>query len=206
MNKKTAYALVFSFMFCVLCTEVLAEQYSIIFNGIRIDNTRSRSSDTNYASLSLQVGSRKFETKTKFLDDQKEGIHPVGLSYDGIDIPRDATPVKIVWAVINNGHGNQGTIQSALSAGSEALLQQNSSGNQQLDNFVLVLIKVGLGWLFANCDGPVIAGVYSATGADIAAETASNEKSISTDYPGIDSPAGCGSNSRYNSHIRIIKR
>ena len=52
--------------------------------------------------------------------------------------------------------------------------------------------------LFANCDGPVAAGVHVFTGAELASPTLGGKVLTETDHnPGTDSPTGCGRNSNY---------
>lgn len=51
--------------------------------------------------------------------------------------------------------------------------------------------------LAANCDGPVATEVMPFTGRDLWAKTARGPIKMSTDHPGVDSAAGCGSNSHY---------
>jgi hypothetical protein len=52
--------------------------------------------------------------------------------------------------------------------------------------------------LFANCDGPVAAGVHVFTGAELTSMTTGGKAVTQTDHnPGTDSPHGCGGNSNY---------
>jgi hypothetical protein len=181
-----------------------AQTYDVVFNGFRIDNTRSRHEDTLYASLSLKVGATQYPSQTKFLGNKNNGTFPVGLVFSNVAIPADSTSVTIVWSMVNNGHGDSAAIQNALGSAADGVIR--GSGQDATANFISSLIQAGLGVFFANCDGLVAAGKYSVTGADLAGMTRSAEKSLSTDHPGTDSPSGCGSNSRYNTHIRIVRK
>lgn len=182
----------------------VAQTYDIVFNGFRIDNTRSRHEDTLYASLSLKVGATQYPSQTKFLGNKNNGTFPVGLVFSGVAIPADGTPVTIAWSMVNNGHGDSTAIQNALGSAADGVVR--GSGQDVTANFIAALIQAGLGVFFANCDGLVAAGKYSGTGADLASMTRSAEKSISTDHTGTGSPGGCGSNSKYSTHIRIIRK
>jgi hypothetical protein len=54
------------------------------------------------------------------------------------------------------------------------------------------------GLAFANCDGPVAAGMNILTAKSLRQATAGGQPlHRSDDQPGVDSPAGCGSNSYY---------
>ena len=50
---------------------------------------------------------------------------------------------------------------------------------------------------FANCDGPLAAGTVVYTKAQLDA----GPVRLTQLHPGIDSPAGCGQNSLYETHI-----
>jgi hypothetical protein len=63
-----------------------------------------------------------------------------------------------------------------------------------------------LGIVFANCDGAVAVDQINVTGADLINWTTGTGMYSETGfYPGLDSPTGCGSNSRYNVTWSVIR-
>src|SRR5262249_49766220 len=60
--------------------------------------------------------------------------------------------------------------------------------------------------IFADCDGPVAAGVHVFVGSQLRAATHEGGVFQATDNnPGIDSPAGCGGNSNYDVTWKIAR-
>ena len=53
------------------------------------------------------------------------------------------------------------------------------------------------GFLFPDCDGPVAAGLYVCSAAQIRATMMQGGYSQTDDNPGVNSPGGCGQNSDY---------
>jgi hypothetical protein len=67
------------------------------------------------------------------------------------------------------------------------------------------LLGEGWGLLFPNCDGPVVASMFVYSGYELKQATANGKPLVTTtNYPGIDSPDGCGDNSNYNVTFRIV--
>jgi len=190
-----------------------------------INNTRSLRTDTNYCSVSITVGTNPAITKTQSMGDQGDGTYKVGLGISA-DIPNGPdVPVVFSYAIVNNGHGSQADVEkgveAALSALGSAGAKAASSAigpavgsvlGASLGTAVVPLLGTAIGalagWitgeiggiLFANCDGPVAAGVRIYTSSSLATETANGHKlTETTSHPGTDSATGCGANSKYST-------
>ena len=117
----------------------------------------------------------------KALGDVNNGNHPVGISFDeSVAAGKSAT---MAYIVMNTGKPSGGVINFfqnfAWSIG--ALGEQNWAG-----------------LLAGGCDGLVAKGSHTYSAAQLATLTAGGKTISGHDYtPGTDSPAGCGSNSRY---------
>ena len=64
-----------------------------------------------------------------------------------------------------------------------------------------------VGLITADCDGPVAAEQAAYKGIDLWHQTQTSSRSFthSTYHPGLDSAAGCGSNSQYSVTWRITR-
>lgn len=187
-----------------------------------ISNTRSRHNDTDYVFLSVTVGGNDPVFVQKSMGDVNNGNHSVGLSVE-VDIPDDDTPVVFSYLIMNSGHqgdnSRQRAAQAALSTVAEVIIQNKAVTATAIAigeilvplvvsalgaiAGVLAVVEVGL-LLFADCDGLVAAGALPFTGRDLIRRTSSGQKiTNNTDHPGIESPAGCGSNSHYTTTCTI---
>jgi hypothetical protein len=191
-------------------------------DSFRITETRSLHNDTDFVSVGVTVGTKAAVTQTRAMGDVNNGTYQVGLSVSA-DIPNDNTPVVFSYAIVNNGHSDHATLQKELegalttlgNAGAKAAASAvggaiGAALGASLGTAAVPIIGTALGalsgWLvgeigsilFANCDGPVAAGVRIYTGAQLMQDTAGGQKLTETvEHPGTDSPTGCGSNSVY---------
>ena len=62
----------------------------------------------------------------------------------------------------------------------------------------IVAVLEGISILFADCDGTVVPGVMTIGKTELLQFAAPGPWKIVTDYPGADSPVGCGANSDYS--------
>ncbi len=196
--------------------------YSFALDSFRITDTRSLHEDTDYVSISLAVGSAAPITKVKYIGDVNSGTFKPGLSFDNIAVD-PTVPVVFSYTVINNGHGPKANVEKALEqAGTQLAQKAAQAASKAIGQEIGGLLGASIGtaavpvvgtalgtlagWLvgevgsvlFANCDGPVAAGVHVFTGAELASKTASGKVLTQTDHnPGTDSPHGCGRNSNY---------
>jgi hypothetical protein len=196
--------------------------YTFSLDSFRITDTRSLHKDTDYVSLSLAVGSAAPVTKTKAMGDLNNGTFKVGLSFDNVSVGA-TEPVVLTYAIVNNGHGSQANVEKSLQQAGTQLAQKAADAaakaigteigtvlGASIGTAAVPIVGTALGalsgWLvgeigsllFANCDGPVAAGVHVFTGAQLASQTGGGKMLTETDHnPGTDSPHGCGGNSNY---------
>jgi hypothetical protein len=123
----------------------------------------------------------------------------------------------LTYAVVNSGHASQAEVESALTKAGTSLADKAAQAaakviggaigaelGSSIGTAAVPIVGTALGalagWLvgelaslvFANCDGPVAAGVHVFTIADL------TKGMTGSDYtPGVDSAHGCGSNSEY---------
>jgi hypothetical protein len=180
--------------------------YTVNFRDIYIRNTRSRHTDTDYATVKIRVGSQTKEASA-YIGDLNNGPKEFDLTIPNIVIPADDTAVVLAISVTNSGHDPgaealANAISSILPDAADAILP--GSG----DFVSLFTQAINLpGLLAPNCDGPVIiARTGPFRGADIAALSKAGTwwALMGTDY-GYDSAGGCGSNSNYG-YTAILTR
>lgn len=192
-------------------------------DNFRITDTRSRHNDTDYVTIDIQVGTNDPVTRTQKMGDVNNGTHPVGLGI-AAPIPPDLNvPVVFSYAIVNNGHGDPSKVQQGTEAALKTVGSQvakaaasavggaiGAEAGAALGTAAIPLLGTALGalagWLvgeigsvlFADCDGPVAAGVYVYTSSQLIQSTAGGQKVTQTvEHPGTDSATGCGANSRY---------
>jgi hypothetical protein len=196
--------------------------YSFSITSLQIDNTRSLHEDTDYVSLTVAVGTNAPQTKTLKIGNVNNGTHTVGLSIDDISVPAGEN-VVLTYAVVNNGHNSDADVDSALEKAGDTLGQKAAQAaasaiggaigaelGASIGTAAVPILGTALGvlagWLvgelssivFADCDGPVAAGVHIFTAAELASGTATGVEIGGTDHsPGVNSNDGCGSNSDY---------
>ena len=79
-----------------------------------ISNTRARSNDTDYVTISVTVGNNAAITKTQAMGDVGNGTHSVGLAV-AANIPTDVpTPVVFSCVITNNGNGDHAAVQKGV--------------------------------------------------------------------------------------------
>jgi hypothetical protein len=169
-------------------------RYTLSLDNIRIDNTRSSHTDTDYVSFSLKVGDQKYPTLTKSMGDLNNGTFNVGLFFGSIPV-NDNTPVVLDYLVVNAGHSvGEDIAKVGLTELGDELLDTYVDPTMVLSNIYDLII----GMAFANCDGVVAEDRVVTDARTLASWTAGGPHSETRFYPGSDSPAGCGSNSRYS--------
>jgi len=140
-------------------------KFKFDFSGFHIYNFRSPNSDTDYASLSVRVGTELYGPVTKFVGDLgKKGDYGVGLSIVA-EIPNTYTQVVVSWAVINDDNGRNQGLELTGAVGQKMV--------GQALNFVpavgpvLALIFDPLPSLIRNHNGPVVAQTWSGSGVEL---------------------------------------
>ena len=198
------------------------QPYTFAIDSFTIRNTRSVHQDTDYVSASLVVGTSPPLSQSKAMGDLNNGTYSPGIAFNGIPVADDQN-VVLTYAIVNSGHSNPSDVESGLkqavsTLGSKAAqiaatVAAGAVGAEiggSIGTAVVPIIGTALGalagWLvteigsvlFANCDGPVAAGVHVFTGAQLRAQTSQGATLHSSDiHPGTDSAIGCGSNSNY---------
>lgn len=181
--------------------------YKFVIDNCQITNTRSVHEDTDYANLGVAVGNALVNggTQTKSLGNLNNGVHTIDLEVGPTPVANDPnTPVIIAFQIVNSGHTDYSTIVDAMSAGTGALITAfvPVPGVGTAAGFVAKY----LGGIFtANCDGPVAVDKIVTNGEQIAEWTANGPHSVTKNYPGTDSPTGCGSNSQYDVTWHVEK-
>lgn len=192
--------------------------FTFTFDSFRITDTRSRHEDTDYASLTLAVGSGAPQTVTKKIGDVNNGTHAVNLSFQNIAVNPSDT-VTMNYLIVNTGHKSPSEVVSTLEgAGTKLAASAGAAAGAAIGSAIPGLgtaLGAAAGWLAgeitglinANCDGAVAAEQNTFTYADLVAKTAQGTFTHSTKHPGTDSPHGCGSNSMYyvNWHIQRLQ-
>lgn len=193
--------------------------YQFGIDSFRITDTRALHEDTAYVSLSVVVGDRPPIKQTKRIGDVNNGTHHAGLSF--IVGVADDERVVLTYAIVNNGHGNPTEVERGLETAVSTLAQKGAQAaatavgaavgevlGASIGTAAVPLVGTALGaiagWLvgaaggllFANCDGPVAAGVHVFTGAQLRAAPG-GLLTHEDNSPGVDSPTGCGRNSQY---------
>ncbi|MGN6242876.1 MAG: hypothetical protein ACTHQ3_04300 [Motilibacteraceae bacterium] len=182
--------------------------------------TRSRSEDSNKLSLSLGIGSATPQTVVHDMGDTGEGSFTVDVAAPPLHVSDPASGIAFNYLLVNAGHQDWQTVNSMLSkAGNElaaagakaATSAVGSAIGATIGSEVMPVVGTVLGllagWLVgevvgiltADCDGPVAAEQAAFKGLDLWNRTQNATRSFThtTFHPGIDSAAGCGSNSQY---------
>ena len=68
----------------------------------------------------------------------------------------------------------------------------------------IIIVLEGLSLAFADCDGTVVPGVLSLGQAELVSFAVPGPWDITVQYPGTDSPDGCGPNSNYSVTYSVI--
>lgn len=182
-------------------------------DSFSISNTRSRHTDTDFVSVSLRVGANDFGTLTKSMGDLNNGTYQVGLEFPNVAIDgTDAeTRILFIYQIVNAGNDPGGVdqrlestadvIAGAIAGGSIALAGP-TGGVASVPGLaaagVIEALSSFYSWLTVDCDGPVAVDAASVAEADLFALLSQGPLSKTINYPGTDSPAGCGSNSQYS--------
>jgi hypothetical protein len=199
--------------------------YNFGIPSFRIHDTRSLLKDTLVGSMSLRVSNAQGglhhvlpDQTVNLGDHEKVTTVQTTLLYQDVDVP-DPTPDlpdggSITWGflLVNKGHPNSDFVD-LLKGGVDVVVQKLAEGvfADPFDLPAWVALAGALGLkdllsvLFADCDGPVAVLGLSLTAAELAQMTADPNNSLNSILcPGIESPAGCGSNSKYTVVYRII--
>ena len=172
--------------------------YVFALDSLSITDTRSLGSDTNHATIQVQVDNGPIVKASKDLGDQNNGFHPIGLVLPPVTIPNGDHKLKFTFA-INNGGTNFDIAKYASD-----ILDGTLPGASQALSYLFP------GLFSGGCNGPVaVLGPpfnyqpYVFTPGDLLAGGAKYTNTLW--FPGIDSPSGCGSNSKYHVTYSITR-
>lgn len=194
--------------------------------SMTVKDPRSLENDTDFATIAATTlapdGTQitKYGPTSKYLGDLGKGqtVDP-GMSLTGIDVP-DGGSVTLAFVVLNRGSwiGDSQALDAMDAVGGAvigALIQGSISSTPtvvagatvtttSISIFPAVALTVlvlgileGLSVIFADCDGTVVGGGMTIGKTELLANAVGQPWEISDDYPGTDSPVGCGSNSDY---------
>jgi hypothetical protein len=182
-------------------------KYRFTINSIRIDNTRAVHEDTVVVSMAAAVNNQEVSKNSKSMGDRNNGVHPVGLSIDADVGPNQE--ISFSYVVMNTHVGTsaleslaQGAVNLASSKVSSAISGAIGSVAGPLGGLAGVAANYiigSIGQLFTagRCDGLVAADKITYPESQLRSLTSSGPITHTTFHPGLDSPTGCGSNSRY---------
>jgi hypothetical protein len=177
--------------------------YTFTVDSFQILNTRSRHKDTDHVSLSLKVGGKVYPTVVKHMGDLNNGTFKVKLSIPNVEVPTPETKVMMTYLIMNSGH-DKDKVSGWLKKGAEGLLDKGAAAAGGFGIVISHLGSFGIGALFADCDGWVAGDHINLTGKQLTAFGATHRET--RNYPGIDSPTGCGSNSHYKVTFSITQK
>lgn len=201
-----------------------AARYTASLDSIQIINTRSRDDDSDKVSVSVATAGGDPQTVTKDLGDVDNGTIAVNLHAATLSVSEPHQVFAFNYLVLNSGHEDWEKTNAVLHQTGSALASAGAKAattalgtviGAEVGGVVLPVIGsilgAAAGWIIdsvvglltANCDGPVAAEQVTVTGDQLWANTQHGTWSHSTYHPGVDSSAGCGSNSIYIANWSI---
>jgi hypothetical protein len=186
--------------------------YYFSVRNVRIDNTRASHNDTDYFLSSVTVGDRSFPKFFVSMGDLNNGDYDVGAIIGPLPVEDTGVKVSFNYQIVNSGHRDPSIIQKGLTDAADQIAkklweQAMASGNLWAAGgagAIELATKVLLPALTANCDGLVVLDQLSLTGAQLLTRTKAGW-SETRQYPGTDSPTGCGSNSDYKVNFSVYR-
>lgn len=199
-----------------------ATTFSFSLDAITIHELRAHSSDTDVLYINARVDNVWLRPTVVLLGDLGKQLYTFNtLVLPGLVVIKPESDVLITYSVYNGGSvTNQVLEQAALTASpyapptlagptwtrmGDVLLPGGTQGSDPfwrtfINDYVNIL---GGGWLygrlFASCDGTVAWGQLSLKGSKMLEMTQQTGTYTATlNFPGLDSPTGCGGNSNYD--------
>jgi hypothetical protein len=190
--------------------------------SLTVKNPRAPENDTDFATIAAVVlapdGTQiaKYGPTSAYLGNLGKGqtIDP-GMSLTGIAVP-DGGSVALTFVVVNRGawEGDSQALTDMDAVGEAVIkdLGQDAIAGGSLEiwpDAPLIILVVGalaaLSVIFADCDGTVVAGAMTIGQAELLSNAVEQPWTMTQDYPGSDSPIGCGANSDYSVTYSIGK-
>jgi hypothetical protein len=183
---------------------VLPTRYRFSVDFVTCDEPRSFISDTDTAQATISPGNWPLQSISQAIGDIG-GTHPSQaqtnlLNFEPVTVEL-CEDVSFNYIVVNNGHADQVSLDTALISAGSALASAGikaATGSSILGAVAGWLLgKLG-SFLFQDCDGIVAVEQVTFSGRDLHLKTENNELgAVITVHPGTDSPSGCGGNSQY---------
>jgi PASTA domain len=190
-----------------------------------VKNPRSPETDTDFATLAITTlapdGTEitKYGPTSKSLGDLGKGkkINP-GMSLKGIDVPDGGSVAfaflvmnKGAWAALSTALETMDLIGSGVvGALSQGQIAATDAGSNDVAFPEVVAAIAGIAvileaakLIFADCDGVVVPGLMTIGRTELLSNAVAQPWEMTVDYPGTDSPDGCGANSDYTVKYRI---
>jgi hypothetical protein len=192
MRQRAGYnTILLVLLFLAVAPKIQAESYVFRLDKFQISKTRSLHEDTLFASLAVKIGDQPPQTVTKKIGDRNDGTYNLGLELGPVSLD-NTTPVTFNFQLVNGGN-HESDINGLLSKGTDTLFKAAASSGHV---YVAAIAKL-MGWLLADCDGPVAVDQVSTSGANLHEWAQAGPHTETRAYPGLESPDGCGGNSRY---------
>jgi hypothetical protein len=168
--------------------------YYFTLENITIQHLRSVHTDTDVLAAGVVVDGTQSNVARQELGKLKPGSHAVNFSVL-VDTVTPTDRVAISYVVANEGHSDPSTDQLLAGAVGKTGLTGSNGGSALAAIAGLWAIPFDL--LNPNCDGPVAAGVITATGTELFDETQTGRYERTVSFPGVKSADGCGPDSFY---------
>jgi hypothetical protein len=202
-------------------------QYFFSLDRMLISKTRAKYHDTDSVTFGLQVGGQIYQPFVKQMGDLGDGVYAIGFRFGPVNVkPGDS--IAFTYIVVNSGFNLATGLEIAglLSDVSADVLSSYVPGLGSAANFVGHKLNSYMG---ANCDGVVVAEkidqewqltnssipiqgapapgqpIIPLTGSDLWVLTARGPLTETHEYPGTDSPIGCGENSQYSVTFTVSR-
>jgi hypothetical protein len=185
------------------------DTYSLDIEKFTIHHTRALDEDTLWLNMSTFVDGVLANSWSLRLGEFDDGVHPVAHAVrarPGTVINDPDAKVVLNFQLVNSGDGN--VDPDALSGRLAATADQMAgivAGIATLTGHLEIAIGLEIGanlwtWLDTDCDGPIAAGQIDGPRYLLDFQTDNLAHSVRTikNYPGQNSPTGCGGNSNYD--------
>ncbi len=187
-------------------------RYKFSVDYVFCETARSLNNDTDTAQGTVKPGIWPSQTMTQNIDSiggTAPGQWQTNLiNFEPIQVELCET-ASFNYVVINNGHADQLSLDSAMESIGSAIASKAISalsGSGLIGAAAGAIIGFLGSYLFQDCDGLVAADNHEFTGYDLFEKVKSGAYSeVTQTYPGTDSPVGCGSNSVYQVLWSIVR-
>lgn len=194
--------------------------YTFVVESFVIHDTRAAHNDTLTLSHSAFVDGDMVAYRTLHMGDFDNGEYspadyaPDNGGLNGVVINDPTAKTAFIFQLVNAGNVPDGSLTGRLAATADQLagITAGLAGAGAADagaavsspffagGLILEAFATLWSWLDADCDGPVAADQISGPRYWLDARTDNSSQTIrfTQNYPGTDSPTGCGGNSNYD--------